>query len=75
MTVSQSYADFQAYVTANPRAFEVLGSTYLTNDALGNALISLAGTTNSYTTSVKVINLSADNLNHFLAWADQVCGC
>lgn len=73
--ISTHYADFITYATANPRAFELLGQVYLTAQGLGEALITAAGTSPSYSVSTKVVNLDTENINHFLAWAEQVCGC
>lgn len=74
-TVAQRFSEFLAYAGSNPDIY-ILNNTniVLTVSGIGVKAVELidAGATS---VSVRRDAIDTDDVDHFIAWADQVCGC
>jgi len=75
MTISERFAEYKTWVSANPKRFIVDNTNIvLIEELVGAKVLEVTTAQGTPATSVRVEANKAD-LEGFIAWADQVCGC
>lgn len=75
MNIDQRFNEFLAYAVSNPNMF-VLNNTHivLTEAGVGPKCVELIDAGAS-SVSVRIDSIDTSKSVHFIAWANQVCGC
>lgn len=75
MSISERYAEYELWVLANPKRFVVDNTNIVSTDTLvGSKVLEVTTAKGTTSTSVRVDTNKAD-LDGFITWSKQVCGC